>query len=206
MLHFLRRDPAAAREAALQLTALASDNALAYRLAQSRILLGWTDPDPARGVQQIEESLTAVERSGARVFLPYYYGVLAETYLRAGLGGEALAAADRGLDSAAATGEIAFSPELHRLRAAAKLELGEIAGARADLTRSIDIALNQQADSLLLRSRVAALPLCSAADRGDQQAALAALLTSLEGRGHDTDLLAAAALLGSGSGARSGSR
>ena len=125
LVRYLRREPAAAREAAARLTRLCSEQAFAYRLAQGRIIEGWADGDDVEGARAVRQAIDAVRGTGALVFAGYYYSILAEIELPRSPA-SAIDVLDEGLRVTARTGEGIFRTELLRLRAEA------LAGGRAD--------------------------------------------------------------------------
>ena len=79
--------------------------------------------DVAAGLAQLREGLDGMRRLGAELRLPYYFALLAETFGRAGLIGEALASLSTGFAFASKNGEEWAVAELHRVQ-------GESAGRR----------------------------------------------------------------------------
>jgi predicted ATPase len=108
--------------------------------------------EPERGVAMILESLATREAIGARVFETLSYGMLIETYIRAGRPADALEAVAKGLDFAESTGERFYEAELHRLGG----DVHSMARCREDAERSferaIDVARAQVARSFELRA------------------------------------------------------
>jgi DNA-binding SARP family transcriptional activator len=102
----------------------------------------------AEGVATITAMAAGVRASGARLLLHWFPALEAEVHLGANAPREALAAADAGVAEAEATGERWFEPELHRLRAASLLQLGQVDAARAALDRALVLAAAQGSTSL----------------------------------------------------------
>jgi predicted ATPase len=76
----------------------------------------------------------------------------AEAHAAAGQIDAAFVALDRAADVAAATSEMFFQAELHRLRGALLIEKGEHSGAEAWLRRATALAQSQGAKSVELRA------------------------------------------------------
>lgn len=84
-------------------------------------------------------------------FQPYLLAAEAEIRLRAGEAGRALELVEESLGLAAATSEYIYLPETHRLRAAAN---PDPTGAREDLQRAWEIAVEQDAHIFTLRAAI----------------------------------------------------
>lgn len=158
LLEQMIREPAAARRHAQGSARLASEHGFELVGAWSRCTLGWAsaaDGDQTRGVADICDGLQAANATGTSQFRPYFSGVLADAYLRAGRIAEGLAAVQSGLESAYSTNERFYQAELYRLQG--ELVLAE-SGARersvAAFERAIEIAQSQSAQLLELRALV----------------------------------------------------
>jgi DNA-binding SARP family transcriptional activator len=106
----------------------------------------------AEGVAAITAMAAGVRASGARLLLHWFPALEADVELHAGRPREALAAADAGVAEAEATGERWFEPELHRLRAAALVQLGDADGARLALDHALTLAAAQGSGCLHARA------------------------------------------------------
>jgi predicted ATPase len=78
---------------------------------------------------------------GAEIRLPYYFALLAETYGRAGLMGEALASISTGLAFAGKNGEDWAVSELHRVQGNLMAGEGKMDAARASYRRGWEAAM-----------------------------------------------------------------
>ncbi len=108
MLHVFRGDSRAALERGREAVELCSRHGFAYYLAMANILTGWAEAaegEVAAGLAQLREGLDGMRRLGAELRLPYYFTLLAETFGRAGLVGEALASLSTGFAFASKNGE-----------------------------------------------------------------------------------------------------
>jgi DNA-binding SARP family transcriptional activator/predicted ATPase len=94
MLNVFRQETSLARTRAAEASAVCRKHGFAYYLAVAEILGGWAgalEGDTAAGLAQLRHGLDALKAMEAELRLPFYYGLLAEAYGRAGQVGEALA-------------------------------------------------------------------------------------------------------------------
>src|SRR5437764_12735163 len=108
MLSVFRAESRVALERGREAVELCSRYGFAYYLAMANILTGWAgaaEGDVAAGLTQLREGLEAMRRLGAEIRLPFYFKLLAETFGRAGLVGEALASVSTGFAFASKNGE-----------------------------------------------------------------------------------------------------
>ena len=156
MLQQLHADEATAKASADKALALTTESKTPYYRAWSSILACYAEareqPGPAT-IASLRESIGAFKASGARLRLPYYFGLLAQVCGLAGRVEEGLAAVDEGMAASRAHNERWWDAELHRLRG----ELILSGGADADdvetaYLRAIEIARSQQARALELRA------------------------------------------------------
>ena len=209
VVHQYRQEWRETQELAEALLTLSTEQRFAQRLAQGRILLGWTLAEqgrPAEGIVQLRQSLAAYGATGADLGRSSYLALLAEAYGHAGQADEGLAALTQAL-TAVNDHRICFNEaELYRLKGALLLKRAEAdpAGeAEACFGTAIEVARRQQARSLELR---AATSLGRLWHRQGKAAAARELVAGVYGwftQGFDTaDLRAARALLDdAGSGA-----
>jgi len=141
--------------------------------AWAQIHLGWARSHlgTASGLDEIEAGLRERQQIGAGRIEPFYLGLAAEAYARAGRPDEARTSIAQAFAALAQSRDVAFAADLHRLRAVLRLRDG--AGGRdadeADLRHALAIARQQEARSLELR---AARDLASMlAGRGERQQA-----------------------------------
>jgi predicted ATPase len=96
-----------------------------------------------------------MRRLGAELRLPYYFSLLAETFARAGLAGEALASLSTGFASASKNGEEWAVAELHRVQGDLLAAEGKPEPARASFRRGIQAA--RRSGSLAFERRLSIL-------------------------------------------------
>jgi predicted ATPase len=145
-----------------------ADAAVAVAREQDfRLMLGWALPikgwasvDAGRfqeGMDQIENGLAEVRATGANQFLPYLISLKAHAHLMHGQPAAGLETIDEAFGIARTTGECFWEPELHRLRGELQL-VANVSSAHREAEESffqaIDIATNQDAKLLVLRSTV----------------------------------------------------
>jgi predicted ATPase/DNA-binding SARP family transcriptional activator len=156
MLHQFCADETTARTSAEQALALTTEVKAPYYRAWSAILVSYAlaceQPDtPA--ITRLQNAITDFQATGARLRLPYYFGLLAHV---CGLGGridEAIEAIDEGMAAARAHNERWWDAELHRLRGELLMEKGaDRHEVEAAFGRAIEIARAQQARALELRA------------------------------------------------------
>ena len=135
--------------------------------------------------------------TGARLRLPYYLSLLADTYGDAGRPAEGLIVIEEACAQSRASNERWWDAELHRLRGELMFAAGrDLRDVETALARARDIARGQQARSLELRTALSAC-LVGAAEspRAEDRRALADIYAWFS-EGFDTpDLRAARALL-----------
>jgi predicted ATPase len=119
LLHVFRGESRAALERGREAVELCSRHGFAYYLAMANILTGWAaaaEGDGAAGLTQLRAGMEGMRRLGAELRLPYYFMLLAETFGRAGLVGEAMASLSSGFAFASKNGEEWAVAELHRVQ------------------------------------------------------------------------------------------
>jgi len=171
-LHHLRREFDVARARAEAAIDFANEHHLSQWLAQATLCRGFALVSLGRqteGMAQLRTGLAGWNRVGAHVLDTQWLGFLTEAHLQAGELDEALAALDRAVAAAAATGECYYQAELYRLRGVVLVETGEDADAASWLQRAIDTARSQQAKSLELRAATSLARLW--AEQGERQKA-----------------------------------
>ena len=108
--------------------------------------------DVAAGLAQLREGLEALRGLRAEIRLPYYCALLAETFGRAGLVGEALASLSTGFGFASKNGEEWAVAELHRVQGNLLAAEGKAEPARASYRRGLDAA--QRSGSLAFEQKL----------------------------------------------------
>ena len=99
--------------------------------------------------------LEGMRRLGAEIRLPYYFTLLAETFGRAGLVGEALASLSTGFAFASKNGEEWAVAELHRVQGDLLAAEGKPEAARASFRRGLEAA--RRSGSLAFERRLSIL-------------------------------------------------
>jgi predicted ATPase len=149
-------DEATARASAEEALALAAEYKAPYYRAWAAILASYARACEQPGtttIASLRESIAAFRASGARLRLPYYFGLLAQACGRAGWTAQGLAAVDEGMAASRAHNERWWDAELHRLRGELLLAGSADADeAQTALLRAIEIARTQQARALELRA------------------------------------------------------
>ncbi len=158
MLHVFRGESRAALERGREAVGLCGRYGFAYYLAMANVLTGWAEAaesDAADGLAQLREGLEGLRRLGAELRLPYYFALLAETFGRAGLVGEALASLSTGFAFATKNGEKWALAELHRVQGNLLASEGKFEAARASFRRGVEVA--RECGSLALERRLSIL-------------------------------------------------
>lgn len=143
MLHVFRGESRAALERGMEAVALCSRHGFAYYLAMANILTGWAaaaEGDVDGGLAQLRGGLGEMRTLGAELRLPYYCALLAETLVRAGLVGEALASLSTGFAFVGKNGEGWAAAELFRIQGTLLAAEGKRAAAQATYHRGIQAA------------------------------------------------------------------
>jgi len=158
MLHVFRGDSRAALDRGREAVEMCSRHGFAYYLAMANVLTGWAEAaegDVAAGLAQLREGLEGMRRLGAEIRLPYYFSLLAETFGRAGLVGEALASLSTGFAFASKNSEAWAVSELHRVHGNLLAAEGKSEPARASFRRGLEAA--QRSGSLAFARRLSIL-------------------------------------------------
>jgi predicted ATPase len=203
-----RRKALAQAEAAI---ALAAEQGFPLYLAAGTVVRGWALADGGQveaGVAEIRRGLADYGATGARMWSPYFLGLLAEVLGRAGQVGDGLKAIDDALGLVERTGVRWIEADLHRLRgellaAGPEPRLSE---AEACFRRALAIAREQgalmwelRAATSLARSVARGLGKRHVGNQGVKRREIRDLLASVFGRfteGFDApDLRAAKAVM-----------
>jgi DNA-binding winged helix-turn-helix (wHTH) protein/predicted ATPase len=200
MLQQLCADEAAARSSSEEALALTTEYKAPYYRAWSAILVSYAlacEQPGTPAIDRLRESIAAFKASGARLRLPYFLGLLAQVYGRAGRAEDGLAAVDEGLAASRAHNERWWDAELHRLRGGLLLAGGaDEPEAEAAYIRAIVIARTQEARALELRAATSLARLWRTQRRVDDARRLLQDLYSRFTEGFDTrDLREAKALI-----------
>jgi predicted ATPase len=143
MLEVFRGESRTALERGQEAADLCSRHGFAYYLAFANVLTGWAraaEGDVTAGLAQLREGLESLRALGAELRLPYYCALLAETFGRAGLVGEALASLSTGFGFASKNGEEWPVAELHRVQGDLLAAEGKAEPARASYQKGIEAA------------------------------------------------------------------
>ncbi|HEV7499975.1 MAG TPA: 6-hydroxy-D-nicotine oxidase, partial [Vicinamibacteria bacterium] len=202
LLQQLRGDPATFRRQAEEALRLATDFKATYYRAWAAILVAYAQTLGRPGAASPPRLASAIERfqeTGARLRLPYYLALLADTHLRAGDADAGLEVVEEALSRGRETNERWWDADLHRLRAELLLASGAgVAEAESALRRALEIARGQQAKSLELRAARTLAGLWAASGRRAEARDLLAPACSWFTEGLETpDLQAARAFLSS---------
>src|SRR5262245_60056805 len=201
LLSQYRRDAATTYARADALIAFATMQGLEHNIVFGRLLLGWAlamQGDAATGVAHIHTGLEALQRTGLKLYRPYFLALLAEAYGQAGQPEAGLTALAEAVTLVAATEERCWEAEVHRLQGELLLQRSraDVGQAAACYQQALDVARRQQAKALELR---AALSLSRLWQQHGKRQAVHALLAPVYGwftEGFDTaDLQEAQALL-----------
>ncbi len=129
-------------------TELSREHGFPFWLGTGLVMQGWAlgcrgESDLA--LARLNEGITVFEQTGAGIQLPNWYGLKAETLLRAGQFEQALEAGNFALSCAKDTGDAWFTPRIHAVMGHVKRALSDGGGAQ-----NHDQALNEmrQAEGL----------------------------------------------------------
>jgi predicted ATPase len=200
LLQQLCADETTARASAEEALALTTEYKVPYYRAWSAILVSYAlacEQPGAPAIARLRESVESFKAGGARLRLPYYFGLLAQVCGRAGCTEDGLAAVDNGMAASRAHNERWWDAELHRMRGELLLAGGADAPeAEAAFVRAIEIARTQQARALELRAATSLARLWRTQHRADEAPHLLQNLYSWFTEGLETmDLREAKALL-----------
>jgi predicted ATPase len=200
-LHLVRREPALTQTQAEATLALSMEQGFPHWQAGGAILRGWALAEhgqSAEGITQMRQSIAVLRAMGAEVMCPWYLGMLAETYGKAGQPGAGLDVLAEALHMVDQHGERVGAAELSRLHGELLLLQDALNEPQAEacFQEALAIARHQQAKSWELR---AAMSLARLRQRQGQHAEARRLLAEVYAwfsEGFDTaDLQEARALL-----------
>ncbi|WP_257459153.1 protein kinase domain-containing protein [Archangium lipolyticum] len=150
-------------------------------VAGARSQRGWALTRLGRMTEGLEDMRSGIEQMkqlGARSFMHYFLGLLADVYLELGQVREGLSEVEAGLRISEETGARFFEAELHRIHGELLRADGREAEARCCLLQALAVARRQRATLFELR---ATLALARQRDRGHPEVALRRL-ARLQGR------------------------
>ena len=165
-LHQWRRDLPATLTWTEAVMAFCAEHGFGQYASQGRLLHGGAlvaQGQGDEGLDQMRQSLTAYEATGAAIWRPYFLAVLAEGYGQAGAADEGLRVLAEALEAVQETDERVWEAELHRLKGELVLQAGRqspgpggsmahAAEAEACLHQALAVARRQQARALELRA------------------------------------------------------
>ena len=150
-----RQEFEAARRQAEAAIAVAREHGLYARLAIGTICRGVALAHLGQheeGIAEVHAGFACWHGTGARLYDPMWHGFTAEAHAATGQFDAAFAALDRATATAAATAQLFYQAELHRLRGAYYAARGERIEAEVWLKDAIKLARSQAAKSLELRA------------------------------------------------------
>jgi len=165
-LYQWRRDVLATLTWTETMMALCAEHGFGQYFSYGRLLHGWAlmvQGQGDKGLDQMRQSLTAYEATGAAIWRPYFLAMLAEGYGQAGAVDEGLHALAEALTTVQNTGERVWEAELHRLKGELVLQarrqspepggdLSHTEEAEASFHQALTVARSQQARALELRT------------------------------------------------------
>jgi predicted ATPase len=194
-----RGDVDRVRERAESLIRLCREKEIGLWLDGGRILRGWALARQGRvgpGTAQLRRGLDAWRATGTAWIVPYYLALLAEALALGGAREAALTTLAEARALAHSTGERWYDAELHRLTGVLALQGGAVQAAAASFERALEVAREQRARSLELRTAVSLARLWSGQGERRRARDLLAPIYDAFTEGFDTaDLLEARALL-----------
>jgi len=209
-LYQWRRDVPATLTWTKSLIALCVEHGFEQYLSWARLLYGWAlvvQGQGNEGLDQMRQSLTAYEATGAAIWRPYFLALLAEGYGQVGAVDEGLRVLTEALVAMQQTGERLWEAELYRLKGELMLQarpqypapdndLSHTAEAEVCLHQALAVARRQQAKSWELRAATSLARLWQRQGKRHEARALLAPVYGWFTEGFDTtDLQEARALL-----------
>ena len=149
-------DNAALDERADQLVAVATEQGFAYWRAMGTIFRGWVkvkNGDVAEGISLLHSGTEAYRATGAGVWTPYLFALLARAYEIAGQVEEALTLLDDALQIIERTGERWFAAELNRHKGQLLLRQGDTEAAEELYRKALSIAAGAGGQALGIARR-----------------------------------------------------
>jgi class 3 adenylate cyclase/predicted ATPase len=201
MVSQLRRDVPAVHEQAAAAVALTTEQGFPYWAALGTSLHGWAlamESQGEEGMAQVRQGIASIRATGAAVFVPYFYAMLADIFDHLGHPEDGLQALTEAHTLMEQQEERWWEAEVCRLRGVLLLRQTRTPQAEAEtwLRRALNVARRQEAKSLELR---AAMSLARLWQQQGKQTEARALLAPIYGwftEGFDTaDLQEAKALL-----------
>jgi predicted ATPase/DNA-binding winged helix-turn-helix (wHTH) protein len=149
ILHQFRREQETALTRAQKVIALSTEQGFGQWLAMGSVLEGWalsTQRQEQKGVEQMQQSLTAYEATGAKLGWPYFLSLLAEAQVATGAIAEGRKVLDEALHALPPTGEC--EAELHRLKGELMLQKqSKVQGSQLQVTDPRSLMPNAQGEA-----------------------------------------------------------
>jgi predicted ATPase len=198
-LHQFRRELQKVENLAQENCDLCETQNFQYPLAKAESHSGWAMVEGGQvqeGLMKIRQGLTRLQSTQGRWEAPYFMGLLAEAYSKAGQPQEGLGVLAEALALVAETMEHFWEAELVRLKGELLLLQDNKAAAEFCYQQAIEVARRQQAKSLELRATVSLCRLLQTQGRGEEGRRMLADVFGWFTEGFDTpDLQEAKALL-----------
>jgi class 3 adenylate cyclase/predicted ATPase len=201
LLAAMEGDALAAERCTKELLALSHEQGFRLHEIWGQAIAGWAIGKLGRraeGMSQLRQAIQSLMRSGRRVYLPIYLGLLAELQIESGELDSALQSLETAKELIERTHEKWWQPDLHRLAGEASLARGP--GSREDaethFREAFDLARAAGAKSLQLRAAIRLARLMNErGQRADAHALLDAIYRQFSEGFGTVDLLEAQALL-----------
>jgi adenylate cyclase len=154
-LRQLRREPAAARDLAERLIAIADEYGLELWKWFGVICRGWSmaeQGDVAAGIEQMRRGLTLSDNTGTKLWRPHWLGLIAEALVKGEQLDEALAVIDEAIATSHETGQRFSQPELYRTKGEVLIKrAAEPEETAACFDKALTLARQQQSNAWELR-------------------------------------------------------
>ena len=201
VLHQYRRESLAVHEQSAVLTTLAMEQGFTFLWSCGTVLHGWSRAMQGQGkvdMAEIRQGLAANLDTGAKLFQPYFLGLLAEAYGESEQPEEGVDVLAEALVEMDTTEVRFYGAELYRLKGKLLLKqaVPNVSQAEVYFHQALDIATSQQAKSLELRSTTSLARLWQSQDKRKKAYDLLAPVYNWFTEGFDTtDLQNAKGLL-----------
>jgi class 3 adenylate cyclase/tetratricopeptide (TPR) repeat protein len=167
-VHQMRAEPELVLAPSEEAMQLSEDQGFPMWGGMAHVLNGWA-LGGERGIKVFERGLAILATTGARISAPHVLGQMAEVYLGAGRLDGALRATEQGLSLGGRRQMPFWDAELYRLKGEVLLRRDPDGAKEAEecFTRALEIAREQDARSLELRSALSASALFEARGQGE---------------------------------------
>ena len=154
----MNRETGETRQLADRGVALCEEQSNGFYLQFNRMIRGWAyleTGDPTDCVEEMQQGMSAFRKSGARVFIPYFFALQAEGLAKIGKPDEGLGVVDEALSIIENTGERCWEADVHRVKGDLILAVsGAASEAEKSYLEAIQIAQGQDAKSWQLRAAI----------------------------------------------------